>query len=44
MVTKDIAIDTGATLGVYTDYWTDSDFTIPVAAQLDRPLEFLTKL
>lgn len=33
-VTADIAIDTGTILGAHTDYWTDNDFTTPVADYL----------
>jgi hypothetical protein len=33
-VTEDIAIDTGTILGAHTDYWTDNDFTKPVAGYL----------
>jgi hypothetical protein len=35
-VSEDVAIDTGTILGAHTDYWTDNDFTVPVARYLAR--------
>ncbi len=40
-VDKDIQIQTGTILGAHTGYWTDNDFTRPVARQLVDLLELL---
>ncbi len=41
VVNKDIQIQTGTILGAHTGYWTDNDFTRPVAKQLVDLLELL---
>ncbi len=40
-VDEDVAIDTGTILGAHTDYWTDNDFTRPVARYLAELGRFL---
>ena len=40
-VTEDIQIQTGTIIGAHTDYWTDNNFTRPVARHLARLVQAL---